>query len=324
MKRCLFLSSDVSSVVHVTRRCVSGQYLLDAHSKEVFVAMLRKTELFSGIEVLNYCVMDNHYHLLLRIPAGNEEDRHPIEVLIKRYRILYGDGPGRGGYPDVARLKTILEREDEESAYWRKRLSLRMEDLSAFMKTLNQRFSIWYNDHHLRYGTMWAGPFQAGVVEDDHSALAAVSAYIDLNPVRAGMVNDPKEYRWSGFGSAMAGNTASGKGLAQVMGMDDWNNARAQYRVFLYSKGAGNSKGRAVNPDAVSKVIARGGKVSAGELLHCKLAYFKGGVSIGSAAFLEQVKKHAISTYGRKGSRKTIHSIPINEVAVYSLVLRTR
>ena len=69
-----------------------------------------------------------------------------------------------------------------------------MGDVSAFMKTVKQRFSVWYNQSHARYGTLWADRFKSVLVEGDTRALATVAAYIDLNPVRAGMVEDPGKY----------------------------------------------------------------------------------------------------------------------------------
>ena len=73
----------------------------------------------------------------------------------------------------------------------RTKLLSRMGDVSVFMKELKQRFSIWYNKSHRRYETLWAERFKSVLVEGSRSALRTVAAYIDLNPVRAGLVEDP-------------------------------------------------------------------------------------------------------------------------------------
>jgi hypothetical protein len=70
-------------------------------------------------------------------------------------------------------------------------------DLSAFVKELKERFSRWFNKHHGRRGTLWMDRFKSVLVEDGE-ALRTMALYIDLNPVRAGLVEDPKDYRWSG------------------------------------------------------------------------------------------------------------------------------
>ncbi|MGY8697004.1 MAG: transposase, partial [Verrucomicrobiia bacterium] len=81
-----------------------------------------------------------------------------------------------------------------------------MGDVSLFMKELKQRFSIWYNKSHRRQGTLWGERFKSVLVQDDPFALMTIAAYIDLNPVRAGIVSDPVEYRYCGYGEAMGGS----------------------------------------------------------------------------------------------------------------------
>ena len=52
-----------------------------------------------------------------------------------------------------------------------------------------------------------------------------MAAYIDLNPVRAGMVEDPADYRWSGYAEAMAGKARSRRGLGRIIGLMAWRAA---------------------------------------------------------------------------------------------------
>ena len=80
----------------------------------------------------------------------------------------------------------------------REQFTDRMWDLGKFMKTLKQRFTTWYNKCNGRKGTLWEDRFKSVLVEDG-DALRTMSSYIDLNPVRAGIVDDPKEYRWCGY-----------------------------------------------------------------------------------------------------------------------------
>ncbi|MCX6878350.1 MAG: hypothetical protein NTW21_31735 [Verrucomicrobia bacterium] len=84
------------------------------------------------------------------------------------------------------------------------RHTYRMHDLGEFMKTLLARFTRWCNTHHARTGTRWESRFKSVLVEDG-IASRTISAYIDLNSVRAGMVTDPADYRWSSYGEAMGG-----------------------------------------------------------------------------------------------------------------------
>jgi len=85
------------------------------------------------------------------------------------------------------------------------------------MKLLKQRFTQWYNGRTGRKGTLWEERFKSVLVEGIGQGLRAMAAYIDLNPVRAGLVTDPKDYRWSGYGEAMAGNKRARLGLQRVV-----------------------------------------------------------------------------------------------------------
>ena len=87
------------------------------------------------------------------------------------------------------------------------------------MKTLKQRFTTWYNKRNGRRGTLWEARYKSVLVEDGHAA-RVVAAYIDLNPVRAGMVSDPKDYRWCSYGEAVAGGVRgrlARRGLSRVL-----------------------------------------------------------------------------------------------------------
>ena len=71
---------------------------------------------------------------------------------------------------------------------------MRMYDLSEFMKGVQQRFTRWFNRVHERTGTLWEQRFKSVIVEGG-TAARVMAAYIDLNPVRAGMVADPADSR---------------------------------------------------------------------------------------------------------------------------------
>lgn len=70
--------------------------------------------------------------------------------------------------------------------------------MSRLMQALGRRYVHWFNKRHARTGTLWEGRFRASVVESERF-LFACSRYIEMNPVRAGLVTDPADYRWSSF-----------------------------------------------------------------------------------------------------------------------------
>ena len=69
---------------------------------------------------------------------------------------------------------------------------------SRLMQHLGRRYVRYFNDAHVRSGTLWEGRFHASLVGDDAYVLACYR-YIELNPVRAGMVDHPARYRWSSY-----------------------------------------------------------------------------------------------------------------------------
>jgi putative transposase len=67
------------------------------------------------------------------------------------------------------------------------------------MQDVGRRYVGYFNARHDRTGTLWEGRYRASLVDADHYLLAC-HRYIDMNPVRAGMVAHPAEYRWSSHG----------------------------------------------------------------------------------------------------------------------------
>ena len=262
---------------HLVSRCALKQFLLDEDEKRVFVGMLRRVADFSGVEVLTHCVMSNHFHILVRVPAPQAltEDK-----LLARVASLYGDVRAKDMRArwDSYRKSKRADLVDTEQAQLRKR----MNDISPFMKTLKQRFTIWYAAHHKDHeGTLWQNRFSSTLVEGNGS-LAAVAAYIDLNPVRAGIVSDPKDYAFSGYGAASMGDADARKGLSGVYGSTSasYEKVLKAYRGLLYAHGATD-----LAPSEVRKVLADHEKPSLPQLLRCKIRAMSRGLAIGSKAF---------------------------------------
>lgn len=197
-------------VYHCVSRIVGRQNLLNDSGKEFMVHLLWKMAGFCGLEVITYCFMSNHFHILIRIPKQAEVSDLQ---LLDRLAGLYGK---KGVLTTLARESmTQLGHIDD---YVRTRILARMGDISEFMKEFKQRFSRWYNRQHNREGTLWSERFRSVLVEDQPTVVEAVAAYIDLNPVRAGLVEDPKDYRFCGYAAALTGNKLARKGLMSIQG----------------------------------------------------------------------------------------------------------
>ena len=68
--------------------------------------------------------------------------------------------------------------------------------MSKFMQSVGRAYVKWFNERWGRSGTLWEGRFRSGLVQTERHFMTCM-AYIDLNPVRAGMVNRPADYPWS-------------------------------------------------------------------------------------------------------------------------------
>jgi REP element-mobilizing transposase RayT len=300
---------------HCVSRVVDGQFILGEEEKDHFVVLMREFESFCGVQVLTYCVMSNHFHLLTEVPKRPEVLPSAEEVIAKvrrlsghvnpaavqeRFRMHReaGDGKGEADY-----LATFHDR---------------MWDVSPFMKLLKQRFTQWYNGKSGRKGTLWDNRFKSVLVEGSGETLRTMAAYIDLNPVRAGLVKDPKDYPWSGYGSAMAGKRRAMEGLRRILGATagSVSEALAAYRMLLCNeptekRDVAGASGRpahgALKRDEAVGVLKAKGRLELGDYLRCRVRYFSDGAVMGSREFVEGVFRKNRNWFGPKrkvGARK--------------------
>ena len=306
------------ALYHCISRVVDRRFVLGAAEREQFVAYMRLYERFCQVQVLSFCVMSNHFHLLLEVPAapaGRGRDWSD-ERLLGHLACLYPEHKLR----EVRWwLRHFRQQGDAAGAEaLRESYLRRMWDLSQFMKTLKQRFARWHNREHGRKGTLWEERFRSVLVEDGHAA-RTIAAYIDLNPVRAGIVEDAKDYRWCSYGEAVAGKARAREGLQRVLfGSErgdrsgtraadtpsNWRQAAHRYRQLL-DAGLGRGKPRAS--------VARGDRgagvrqLSEAEALRCRVRYFIDGMAIGSQRFIERVFGLTRARFGpkrRTGARR--------------------
>ncbi|MCH8528555.1 MAG: transposase [Kiritimatiellae bacterium] len=203
-KRERVLPKEGGYFVHVTSRVRGQDFLLGTKEKEAFRELAFRWAEFSGISVVTYCVMSNHFHLLLWVPE-KEEVGH--DEVVRRLKLVWSKDKVKeweafyGLHPEEDQKKLDAQVID------------RMCDLAEFMRVLKHGYTLWYNRTHDSKGAFWDARYRSVVVEGRPLALMSVAAYIDLNPIRAGMVEDPMEYRWSGYAAAYGGGKAERNGL---------------------------------------------------------------------------------------------------------------
>lgn len=271
------------AIYHCMTRTVNGEFLFDDTCKEVLRKHLWQMADFSGLQIITHQILTNHFHVLVRVPQkGPVSDAE----LIRRYKVLHPH-PTRFETARIEVIEKLLAAGDPEGDEWRRKMLARMGDVSPFMQSLKQRFSIWFNQTHRRFGTLWSERFKSVLVEGTGNVLQTMAAYIDLNCVRAGLSRDPKGYRFGGYGEAVAGNKAAREGIMAVFGEKDWAKAQAAYRLILFGAGsAPREKGGTISREDFQRVMDEGGKLPLADVLRCKVRYFTDGAVLGSKAFV--------------------------------------
>ena len=311
---------------HVMSRVVDARFIFDTHAKNVFRKSFRKLEAFTGVRVITYCLMSNHFHLLIQIP---ERPEISDDQLLERMAALY-PAPRVQLFADtLAKARTRGEEGAAEVQRLRQTMLYRMHDLSFFMKDLKQRFTQWYNRAHQRAGTLWESRFKCVLVQGKRRVLETMAAYIDLNPVRAGLCKDPKDYPHSGYGEAVAGGARARAGLLRLAGYYGelkggkavealsggelrrrWGEVQRAYRQLLYERGEqrgmgaqGEAPAAGFDREEVLKVLAQGGKLGLWQLLRCRVRYFTDGAVVGDKGFVNSFFNLKRSWFG--GKRKS-------------------
>jgi REP element-mobilizing transposase RayT len=333
-------SETKPAIYHCIARVVDKRFAFGPDDKEQFRIYMRMMENFSGCRVLAYCVMCNHFHILLEVPP-KPKVALTDEQLLKRIGGLYSKAFVATVAKELAEARQVVAQglaADGEAYVQRihERFTYRMHDLSEFMKTMLQRFTRWHNRIHKRRGNLWEETFKSVVVEDGFAS-KTIAAYIDLNPVRAGMVDDPAEYRWSSYGEAMGATGRSGAkakaGLVRAITADKGGEADArhwagkvsrEYRMILLEEGEEktrevvNAQGERVveviqkgmkTPQVVTEMdrLTAGQDVALRQMLRWKVRYFTDGAAVGSRAFVDGLFEQCRERFGQKrksGARK--------------------
>jgi len=234
-------------------------------------------------------------HILLHVPERRELDDAEF---LRRLRHLYKGPAVKAIGESISSLREGGAHAQAEKL--KAKYTYRMYELSEFAKNLKQRVTQSYNRRHGRKGTLWEDRFKSPLIEGSGSTLARVAAYIDLNAVRADLVNDPKDYRFCGYGEAMGGGVEARRGIRDIVmtfgAAHRWAKSAGIYRQWVFGQGEQKGQTEQSGPlragfdrEKVCRVLASGGMLSRSELLRCRVRYFSDGVALGSKAYVEDV-----------------------------------
>ena len=219
---------------HLISRLAHRAFFLDAEEKTRAVSLLRRVEEFSGVMVLEYAIMSNHFHIFIYVPEPEELDD---EEILRRINALYCDTTLSQLLGRWNRLKDeeadLLKRVQATKKYvsrfgeYRESFLRRMWNSSEFMRTFKQHFTISFNRRRDHSGTMFEGRYHERNHKPESAVMWQTSAYIDINAWEAGIARCPEDYEWCSFAAAVKGDEKARRGYAFMYGnAGDWNAIR--------------------------------------------------------------------------------------------------
>lgn len=188
---------DSTPFYHVVSRCVRRAFLCGVddrtgfdfgHRRRWIVERINLLTHVFAIDIVAYAVMSNHLHLVVRLAPDRSIQWTPGDV-IDRWSKVYGvpaliQNPGRSSAAAEAASEMIQVRR------------ARLCSLSWFMKCLNEYVARRANAEDDCTGSFWEGRFKSQALLDERALLSCM-AYVDLNPVRAGLASTPETSRYT-------------------------------------------------------------------------------------------------------------------------------
>jgi len=296
---------DETTVYHVMSRSALDGFPLGDIEKDFMLDLIRRYAALYLVEILGFCLMGNHFHILVKTFP---EYKFTDQDIKKRYVNFYGD--------ERAFADGLIPP-----------LRAKLSNLSEFVREIKVGVARYYNRRHHRRGYFWGDRFKS-VIVDKGETLINCLAYIDLNPLRAGIVSRPEEYRWNSLGYHVQTNNRDNF-LSTDFGLKEFNvksekERIRRYRRYVYEAGAVNrpEKGRIpekyaplsqVNSTGQAKVIGdkilkkerkREFELSRNDRFRYRTRYFTDSGVIGSKEFVSKTyirfKHHFISKNEKK------------------------
>jgi hypothetical protein len=235
--------------------------------------LIRRYSTLYFVEILGFCLMGNHFHLLVKMFPKHKFTDEDIQ---KRYEKFYGD-------------------DGIFAAGWIPSLREKLSSLSEFVREIKVGFARFYNKTHNRRGYFWGDRFKSVIVENGETLINCL-AYIDLNPLRAGLVKRPEEYRWNSIGYHVQTNNRDNF-LSTDFGLKESNvkskkERIVRYRRYVYEAGAisrpDKMQAKVIGDSILEKERRRAFELSRSDRFKYRTRYFTDSGIIGSKEFVSE------------------------------------
>ncbi len=265
--------ANEKAVYHVMSRTALDGFPLKDVEKDFMLDLIKRYSALYFTEILGFCLMGNHFHLLVKMIP---HDRFSDEDIQNRFEAHYGESRDfiAGQIP-----------------YLRQKLA----SLSEFIREIKVGFARYYNRRHNRRGYFWGDRFKS-VIVDKGETLVNCLAYIDLNPLRAGLVERPEEYRWNSLGYHLQTENKD-RFLSTDFGLIEFN-VKSQkerirrYRRYVYEAGAisrpEKMQAKVIDDKVVAKERKKDFEISRISRFRHRTRYFTDSGIIGSKEFVSE------------------------------------
>lgn len=223
---------DPDTIHHITSRIAHRVYFLGDDERNDLIEIARRAAEFCGIRLLAWCIMTNHFHLMVHLPIAIEVSE---EEVLRRYGILKGASSKDHMAFQLGAWRLQGETGEALVAQWLSSQRRRMYNVGEFMKIVKQWFTEEYNYRHSHVGTLWESKYHDKPVKMVVSEMARRMGYVHLNPIRAAASATYDGYAWSSFAAFAKGDPVAVAGMRFVY--DDEESSveelKAQHIILL-------------------------------------------------------------------------------------------
>ena len=306
MPRIARFNSIVTDGIYHTMSRLAISERFSSDDKDILVKIIHHFTKIYFNKVYGYCVMDNHFHLIVQMKDFTISSDKDFKKRYTRYQ---------KGIEFIPKYQ--LHRKDDVD-----KLKEKWSSLSELLKDIKLTFTRYYNEKYKRKGFLWGGRFKSVILEKGN-ALINCMAYVDLNPIRAGIVKTPEEYRWSSIyyhvvrkngGNWLSLEYANPYEKSYLNTPKVYNERLIFYRKFMYQTGCAPhykdygeeeaSLQKRLSGDVYNKAEKNNFEYSFKDKFMHKCRYFSDSLIVGSYDFVKSVHALHRDTLFEKRKRK--------------------
>ena len=214
MSNSSYRNKDFETVHHITSRIAHKvRFLQDEAERTDLVNIIRRAAEFTGIKLIGWCVMVNHFHILAFLPRSVELSDDEV---VRRYGVLKGASAAAMLQTKLCALRDTGAEGENKASLCLDAIRKRMYKIGSFMKIVKQWFSEEYNRRTDHKGTLWEGPYYDRIVPYKQSEIRKCLGYVHLNPIRAAACATFDGYPWSSYCDFKRGDETAVAGMRFV------------------------------------------------------------------------------------------------------------